>query len=290
MRKMTEKLTKVCAVITAAAMIVMTGCAPASGTGSSQPTPTGQAADNTNAEGTGADDPNTAELVDNTDPAKDDTEVSIAHVVVEPYCEVVGSYYDEFENYWEYSFKLPEFTGVDTPYVQEVNADIQRIYKSYVEEALNEMNDNLSLVPVSLDYSVYENADMVSVLITGRLDYEWTDYIVYNMTAQGEKMTNADLCNMIGISEQEFSNDVESTFYNLVNIDRVSQYEWYEEMAADYQSVYEQTMEPSNISSAKAFVDEDGNLCYIGRIYSVAGSSCYDYIFHYEKHDLDSYQ
>ena len=218
-------------------------------------------------------------------------ETEIAHVYITDLCDESGVYVDDCDNQYEYLYRIPHIDGVETSYTKMVNDDMDRLYTAMVEEAHEVMDAKVSLNCVSIDYSLYQDEELISICVTGRYDWEWTDYMCYTMTTSGEEVSGKELRQRMGIAEADFMEDVENTFWTMTDPTQYMEWEWYQDMEEYILEVNEKTMDPSNCNAdIPVFVDTDGILCYIGRIYSMAGADFYDHIFHYGHHERDGYQ
>lgn len=196
------------------------------------------------------------------------------NVVVEDMCNYE---YDELK------FRLPQFTNVKSDDVQAVNNMIHSaFYENYVEEARDALNNGFDSMCIETGYTCFKGDEYISVLVWAESDWDFTTYTTINMWNDGTVMTNEELLRTFGMGGVEFIDDVRENLelrtnpsqYDLSSID--------EEMQVLLQETYGRTMSNDNINIyMPMYVDEEGNLCYVARIYSIAGADYYDHTMKY---------
>lgn len=186
----------------------------------------------------------------------------------------------------EYTFLVPVEYGVlcyhipvvELPDVQ-ASAINQQMYDTHYAH-LEEMVLGREIEPFMLEmvYSVMQKGDIVSVMVQEACDTDYTQYYVYNFSAStGEQISDTELFAAFGMTELDGRKQIR---------DSLTQY-WdnlYEELGNGYFDSYtylqrEKTIAADNVDACRPFIDQNGNLRYVGSIYSLGGADSYDWIF-----------
>ena len=188
---------------------------------------------------------------------------------------VIGKLYEDKEwVYTEYSndsngkYNVPKINASSAG-ADKINTQIQTDVMPSVKNGAN------SGEPWSASYNWYQNSDILSLVIKTNYSDDIERYYVYNLNMKtGEICTNSQLLNIKGISETEFLSKAKMAYASKFN-------EMYKNYSEDSwtMEVYNKTVASSNYDiNTPMFLDNSGNLCVIGYIYSIAGAEGYYHI------------
>lgn len=191
-----------------------------------------------------------------------------------------GEYTDDCGNVYSYTYHLPRILGTDTDYVDSVNEYMTDLWEGEIAEELAIMDDgiSLSLISVTHDYG-FSQIGVTTILITKDYDYDYRDYVVFNINSNGEEITTEDILRKEGISEEEFEEHVKDVLIKEVyggmgeNAD-----DEYSEMIAECKSA---TLDSVGVDSTILFYDTDGDLSILHTVSVPAGAGEYPMIFKY---------
>ncbi|MBR6413536.1 MAG: hypothetical protein IKS21_02860 [Oscillospiraceae bacterium] len=116
-----------------------------------------------------------------------------------------GSYTDSAGNQWDYSYELP-CINADTTGAKAINEEIERVYGEIVREAHEYMEQNCSLIWISIDYDATAWNDILSVKVhsSGHVG-GMEEYRIFNYDCSlGRWITTQELLDRMGISEEAF--------------------------------------------------------------------------------------
>ena len=116
-----------------------------------------------------------------------------------------GSYTDSAGNQWDYSYELP-CINADTTGAKAINEEIERVYGEIVREAHEYMEQNCSLIWISIDYDATAWNDILSVKVhsSGHVG-GMEEYRIFNYDCSlGRWITTQELLDRMGISEEVF--------------------------------------------------------------------------------------
>lgn len=173
-------------------------------------------------------------------------------------------------------YSIPQI-NCETDDCKEINAKIwETLYDGVVAN-------------ISPDYPLFEgdgifyrwavHDEVLSLLIESTsMDIGWIDYYVYNVDlTDGTEMTNAEVLSKADLTFSEYETKiqlaVETRFYeNMSATDSGS-------IDAAYLDIFntclQKSKDPANIDETTAFFNEEGQLCTLIKIYSMAGADCY---------------
>lgn len=130
----------------------------------------------------------------------------------------------------------------------------------------------------SMRYTWGQHGQLVSFLVsTSQLQYEWTEYYVYHVSAQtGEVLTNDQLLEAYGMPKAEFHAAVEEAirtyFEGRSDLIQTIGEEEYEKLIAD-------SVAAENVQKAVPYIGPDGDLFAIAGTYWPAGAGYYPNLF-----------
>lgn len=116
-----------------------------------------------------------------------------------------GSYTDGVGNQWDYSYELP-CINADTTGAKAINEEIEQVYGKLVREAHEDMEQNCSLIWISIDYdaTAWNNILSVKVHSSGNVG-GMEEYRIFNYDCSlGRWITTQELLDRMGISEEAF--------------------------------------------------------------------------------------
>lgn len=189
-----------------------------------------------------------------------------------------GRFTDEYGNSVCYSYVLPQLDGASGEYIDKVNAEIGRIYEDAYLSAKANMDEGIYPGCDRIGYRFAENGDVCSLLLYVVYDYGSTEYRCFNFFHDGTEAENENLFDAALISEDDFLAAVRGKLEEMTDFSGWDDMpEDFEEIAAD---VRDRTLDESNCNAdIPVFLDADGNLRFIARVYSLAGADCYDHEF-----------
>ena len=162
-------------------------------------------------------------------------------------------YFDGYNN-TDIMYKIPgiNFSGAE---IQKINSEIyDTLYHGIVEEEFANMSAGVSVICYEITYDWAVNGNILSLWITCNYDWEWTDYYVYNVDIKTEKeVSDADLIQAHGMSPEQYNDQVRKA-----------------------------SVSPENAAQAKPFINENGELCVIGYMDSMAGADGYYHLINLE--------
>lgn len=106
---------------------------------------------------------------------------------------------------FQYSYHVPQIKD-DTPDAATINEEIANLYGSMVEENLEYVNNEKEPWCNIVGYESYRCGDVLSLVLKCSYYYEYyEEFSTYNYDmAKGERLTNADILLMEGVSEDEY--------------------------------------------------------------------------------------
>ena len=187
-----------------------------------------------------------------------------------------GQYTDSVGNEMSYTYAVPAF-NVDSPDASAMNEELEAVAGTVIEEMKAAETDGYSLMYTSVDYEAYQNGDIVSLLLIMNTDIEVIEYHVFNLNVvTGERASGAEMALYAGMDEAAFV-EAAMTATETKFQEMYSGLE--EELGEFYDEQYAKTMSADVFSlSAPMYLNGEGKICIIARIYALAGASYYDHI------------
>jgi len=185
-----------------------------------------------------------------------------------------GVYEDSVGNRTTYVYTLPHIDG-GSAYADTVNDEMQALYETYIEPEFENMEGGYSLVTMEVGYDVYRNADVTSLFIHLYNDWGTSLYWCYNFTPDGGEVTNRELLTLAGMTEEDFTDAARGILTEATA--------WRDapaEMNDELERVRRLTLAEDNCNAAMPmFLNDDGCLAFIARVYSVAGADYYYHVY-----------
>lgn len=200
-------------------------------------------------------------------------------VRVEDFYRSSGSYTDGVGNTYNYSYALPLICGVDTDDAAAANGAIKDIFQNDIQSELDAMQEGISLTVCNVGYEYVCFKGVTSVLISVDTDWGSSFYYCFNFDADGRALSNSGLLELKGVSEDDFLKAAGELLGESAQLKDIP-----EDMSEEAQKVRERTLSAENCNmEMPMYLDASGRLCFVGRVYSLAGADSYLYLFCTEK-------
>lgn len=194
---------------------------------------------------------------------------------------VTDSYYEAYEDeYGSYEWHVPKI-NLKSGDADVANSEIwEYAYVNGVEMNHEAISQDYAFVEYDIiEYDWAVNGDVLSLwLHTGAMSYAWDDYSVYNFSVStGEKLSREKLIQDYGITIDRYNELAEqalgSAFWSNwtrdnENFKQASFIEWYNQALED-------TISKANVNESFPYINGNGQLCMIAKIYSIAGADYY---------------
>ena len=138
------------------------------------------------------------------------------------------------------------------------------------------------------------NDGILSLVVeSSPVDWEWTDYYVYNVSAlTGEPVADDAVVASAGVAAEGYAQLVREALGSAYLDGKESYIEQYGRDEFLLQQ-FERTVSDENVSACLPYRDETGELCVIGAVYSIAGADYYLQEIHLQSYTpnplLDTY-
>ena len=180
--------------------------------------------------------------------------------------ELVYTSFNEITS--DYSYSLP-FINIDSTDAKKINAEIESKFKTKSGYAIK--------------YVSYVNDNVLSLVISNEFDGGFIEYFSYNIDIYtGKALSNKDLISLKNITETTYLSKLKEAYKNKY----IKMYGTKDKISngqsgitlEEYQAQYDKTVADKNISiETPLYLNSNGKLCNIGRIYSLAGADAYNY-------------
>ena len=206
--------------------------------------------------------------------------------------DLLYSSYSKYSS--QYSYSIP-YINIDSADAKKINSEIQTYYKNLVEQELKYEAQGYSVHMDTIKYTSYINNNILSVVISNTYPNSCIYYKVYNLDIyNGTTVSNADILNLKNITEAKLLDKLKELYKNkfvslygtrenYINNMKTAPIGWTEtelqEQAKLYDEQFNYTISDNNCSiSTPMFLNDDGNICVVATIYSLAGASSYQHI------------
>lgn len=206
--------------------------------------------------------------------------------------EIVYSSYSKYSD--EYSYSIP-YININSDDANKINKEIEVYYKSLVEEELKNESEGFSVIMVNIKYNSYINDNILSLVVSSEYPNDCVYYKVYNLDIYtGTVVTNSDIINLKNMTESKFLDTLKELYENefvsaygskekFISNMRNAPAGWTEdelqEQSKFYEDQFNKTTSTDNYSiQTPIFLNENGKLCVIAPIYSMAGADLYYHI------------
>lgn len=214
-----------------------------------------------------------ADAVEITEEATEETTEELVVEVVDGLCEAyIGDIYSDSAIHC-YHIPAVKVNGEDLG----INQDIYNELYNIIEEK------NCFTKESALDKMVYhwaQKENVASMLVmTTNMHYNHTLYYTYNVNcATGEYMTIGDMCQLYGITEEEFYYKVKAKMEKYFD-EREEELGEAAHLDEPFQTAREDSLSEDNIKTAMPYISPDGDLCAHVMHYWMAGSGYYPTLF-----------
>lgn len=182
-----------------------------------------------------------------------------------------GSYTDDLGNEYEYAYAYPAFsdTGAET-----LNQQIESFCQPYVEEITAAADGSYAPAVLSISYQTGSCGSIRSVLVTVACDGDVNVYKTFNYNAAlGAEASGSEILEAACIDEDTLITQTMSAsaekFIGLYG--SISDGDFYDSQLA-------MTLSPDAYGKhMPLYFDDAGQLCFVARVYSMAGAAYYDY-------------
>ena len=206
--------------------------------------------------------------------------------------EIVYSSYSKFSS--EYSYSIP-YINIKSDDVNKINKEIENYYKPLVEAELKDESEGHSITMYNIKYTSYINDNILSLVISNQYPNDCIYYKVYNLDIYtGATIKNSDIIKLKNMTESKYldmlKEQLEEKFISvngskekLINNMREHPEFWTEDDIQQNSKFYDiqfnSTISKNNYSmETPIFLNENGKLCIIANIYSMAGADSYYHI------------
>ena len=194
----------------------------------------------------------------------------------------------------DYSYEIP-VVNIDSDYAKKINSEVDEKYGQLIDDELNNIEAGLTLVVTNVRYDYYIKDNVLSLVISATYPGQSTVFSVYNIDQYtGKEITSKDLMNIKLVEEATlaerkkaafkvkfeesygdrttFSNNIKNSNKDLTPAAIEAQVKMYDDQLA-------KTIADENTKAdTSLFLNTNGNLCTIGRIYSLVGPEYFDYV------------
>lgn len=209
-----------------------------------------------------------------------DKDASVQQELVTDAYTYNGTTKDEFSA--TISYKIPKI-NINSSDVTKINNEIDEKITSEAKKAVSAINDG-GIWLYKIFYNYYINDNILSVVIEMDFDNDVTGFYVYNIDKNtGKRINNKDIISKKGMTTKQF----EEKLINAVKNKFVSGYGDINDWGAtqgttknQYQEQYNKTISASNCNAdiQMMYLDENGKINVVAKIYSLAGAESYYHI------------
>lgn len=159
---------------------------------------------------------------------------------------------------------LPRIT-VDCPGADQINQAIQDEFYQVSEDPMWELH-----------YEYAKGAGRVLSVVMVKKANDWMEYTPYNLDlATGQALSGAELLALLQVDENELANLEQA----VLGEEFTHQFGGMKEQTDQtfYDGQYARTTSPDNAELDRLWFAGDGQLCFAGRVYGLAGAEYYEY-------------
>lgn len=185
---------------------------------------------------------------------------------------VEDRYSEEFDHpsgEGKFCVHIPQFV-LDGNRELTINGKIHNDHMSKIHK-----NGQIGVPTVSVAYAVGQTEEFASVITCfSQLDYDAVEYSVFNISvSSGKEVTDEKLLAAFGHTPDSFFKTVRDVMEKQFALDNSAARESLGEEA--YQEALAEHLSKENITGAKPFIDEAGQLCFAVKCYTFAGAGYY---------------
>ena len=148
--------------------------------------------------------------------------------------------------------------------------------EEFMSDAYDSIDMDVSIISSGYNYLWGYKDNVVSVLAAEFFNTPGLHYNIYNMDMEtGEILTNSDLVKLYNFTEEEMINLIIKKSGEKFEEKYI---EIKEQVADFYNMQYQSTVAAENAEKAVLYINENGDLCCVATIYSMAGAPSYDHV------------
>ena len=162
--------------------------------------------------------------------------------------------------------------------VNQINQEMYKKLKKSLDETLNCQEQYGYPVSYKISYEWSANGDILSLIVLDGLtpEYGGDEYIVYNVSiSSGEIVSKDAVLSAGGMTEAQYNEcakaRIEEDYRSICGIDNITD-EGFQKFA---KGQLQKTLKQDNISFAKPYLNNKGQLCILYRYYAIAGGEYY---------------
>lgn len=189
------------------------------------------------------------------------------------------------------SFRIPQ-VNLDSDDAKRVNKEIYDAWYPEIQNAIAEI-DSYGWPSTSdgMSYRWNVSGNILSLVASNNYWPEWSgglEYFVYNFSLPaGTLLSNNEVYSAAGFSQTEYNNRVTqalgSRFFE--GLESHIETNGYDDFLREQ---YENTVSDQNIARSMPYINEEGQLCIIAAIYSLAGGEYYWHDLNLQSFELNS--
>lgn len=163
---------------------------------------------------------------------------------------------------------------------QEIYDELYALLDEQVYQQLEEMPD----AEPSLNRMLYawgRAQDVISINVLTSPYYHYPEYRIYNVSmSTGQALSDEELLSIMSMTDETFRETVKQVLTDHMN-------DWRSELPSESEYITEemitnvvnQTIADENVAEARPYLNANGELCFVVRVYSIAGAGSYWTLF-----------
>lgn len=172
-----------------------------------------------------------------------------------------------------YCYHIPQVTMSGVSKKSKINEALKDTYFKIVQKQVFK-KDVEDVTLLGMTYEVGKQGDVVTITIRQMFDYDQDTYTVeYYSASSGKKLSATDVYSAFGMSEDQGRTTLLQALANC----------WTKMYSYSNDPFYlqqeEKTLADENLSKIYPLISANGDLQFVGRIYSMAGADYYEYRF-----------
>ena len=169
------------------------------------------------------------------------------------------------------------------PQINLKSVDCERINAEIWDTLYTGVVANLSLENIDGgEYIRYEwtavNGILSLLIECHPVHWAWTEYYVYNVDiSEGVSLSNDEVISSVGITSADYSKRAQEALgsYYWSNWERDNENFYNQYFVDTFNQCLKNTLSTENINATTAYLNNDGQLCMVAKIYSMAGAEYY---------------
>lgn len=262
--------------------IVLTGCASGAPAHSETAADTAAAAES---EAAAAAESEATAVSENMTPAETESQMETETAAPADYTDLVKDAFTYVNESGFQEFHVPEIE-LEHEDVKQINAEIMADYYDLFIKSEIQKDSALSIVTDWVSYTWSVHDDILSLCIHAHSVWDLDDYSVYNVSAStGERIPDSKVLAYAELNEAAYK-DIARKGLEKAFVTRYPE-ELKESSNPEIQSFYDEclaeTLTDDNVALSKPYLNENGQLCCTGKLYSLAGPSSHNDIINLEE-------